>query len=271
MLGDQRADPLLVGRVGVGVEEADAEAADAVLDQLADRGKRCRLVDRLDLAAVEAEPPGNLANEMKRHQPLRLHPEERVAVTVRHRLARDLDHVAEAARHQKAEPGELVLEDGIGGDGRAVQEHAHVFRRPLEDGENLFDAVEQSEAGVGRCRRRLHRGHLAGRLVDGDHIRERSASVDGDPEPHFDRRPYIHNMDTIFTSCTFRGSSTSQSSEFPSGAGSAADDACDPGGEGIEQRRHHFLVGGAALRRHVKGMVGMLEQRERGAPCRGVR
>ena len=49
------------------------------------------------------------------------------------------------------------------------------------------------------------------------------------------------------------------------GRRSAADDAIDPGGEGIEKRRHHFLVGGAALRGHVKGMVGMLEQSQRGA------
>ena len=129
---DQLADGFLVATVGVGVDQADGDAADPVLDQLADCLEGRFLVDRLDLGTVIAEPAGHFADEMKRHQPLRLHPEERVAVAVGHRLAGDLDHVAEAAGDDQAEAVELVLEHGIGRDGRAVEQHLQVRWRPLQ-------------------------------------------------------------------------------------------------------------------------------------------
>jgi hypothetical protein len=46
-LGDRRADRALVRRIGVGVQEADGEAVDALLDQLGDLGQRAVEVDRL--------------------------------------------------------------------------------------------------------------------------------------------------------------------------------------------------------------------------------
>ena len=174
-----------------------------VLDQFAHRLKRRRLVDRLDLGAVVAEPAGHLADEMERHQPLRLHPEERVAVAVRHRLPGDLDHVAEAAGDDQPEAGELVLEHRVGRDRRAVEEHRHVLRRPVERRERLLHAVEQADARIGRRRRRLHRRDPAGFVVDRDHVGEGSAGVDGDPEPHARPLLRIHIEDIVFTLCTW--------------------------------------------------------------------
>jgi hypothetical protein len=127
---------------------------------------------------------------MERHQALRLHPEEGVAVSVRDRLARNLNHVAEAAGHEQPEAGELVLQHCIGGNSRSVQHHPDIFRRPAEHLQNLVNTVEESDARVGRRGGGLDRGDLAGRLFNGDHIGESATRVDGNAESHSARSSY---------------------------------------------------------------------------------
>ena len=62
----------------------------------------------------------DLPDQMERDDPLGLDPEVRVAVTVRDALAADLQHGAEALGRDQAEAAEVVLEQRVGGDRRAV-------------------------------------------------------------------------------------------------------------------------------------------------------
>src|SRR5262245_52441123 len=99
-----------MGGVCIRVEKTNADAAHTVLDQFTHLRKRCGVVEWFEFRAIEAQPPRHLADKVERDQALRLYPEERVAISVGHRLARDFKHVTEAARHKQAEPGEFVLE-----------------------------------------------------------------------------------------------------------------------------------------------------------------
>ena len=120
--GDEFARAALVVVVGVGVQEADGDAAHPARGELAGGLDQRLLVQRLQLLAPVGHAALHLAHQVERHEARRLHPEEGVAVAVGHRLARDLDDVAEALRHDQAEPVELVLQDGVGRRGRAVQQ-----------------------------------------------------------------------------------------------------------------------------------------------------
>ena len=119
--GDEVARATLVHVVGVGVQEADGDAGDAARRQITGGLQKALLVEGLQLLSAVGHAALDLAHQMERHQPRRLHPEEGVAVAVGDRLARDLDNVAEALGHDQAEPVELVLQDGVSRGGGAVQ------------------------------------------------------------------------------------------------------------------------------------------------------
>ena len=187
--GDEFAHPSLMGIVGIGVQQADGDAAHALPGQRAGGLQQPLLVERLQLLSVVGHAALDLAHQVEGDEPGRLHPEEGIAVTVGHRLARDLDDVAEALGHDQPEAVELVLQDGVGRGGRAVQEArdgALPLARRLH---RLANAVEQADAGVGWRARRLQRKAPPVRLVDGDHVGERAAGVDRNPQPHALLRP----------------------------------------------------------------------------------
>ncbi len=56
---------------------------------------------------------------------LGLDPEVGVAVPARHRLPRDLQHVAEALRGDETQPRKPLLEERVGGHGGAVGDGGH--------------------------------------------------------------------------------------------------------------------------------------------------
>ena len=182
--GHQLADPVLVRRVGVGMEQADGEPVDPERHQLVGRGEDPVLVERRQLGAVVAHPPGRLAHQVQRHETFRLHPEERVSVAVGHRLAGDLDQVAEAFGDQQPEPFEPVLQHRVGRRRRAVQDLADPGPRRARRFQHLVDAVEQAEARIGGRARRLDRELVARLLVERDHVGKGAAGVYGDAERH---------------------------------------------------------------------------------------
>ena len=101
--------------------------------------------------------------------------------------ADDVD-VAGAARHDQAGRGALALDQRVDGDGRAVDE--------LVDGGGLepalVQAIDDALHQVGRRGQALGLHEGAGRLIEADEIRERSADIDCNDE-HADspRRPVI--------------------------------------------------------------------------------
>ncbi len=182
--GDQRADALFVRVIGVGMQQADADAAHALRYQLVDRGERRLLVQRGQHAALEIEPLGHFANEMQRHQARRLDPEIRVAIAVRHGLARDFDDVAGTFGDQQAEALELLLEHRVGRGRRAMQHGCDLAGLAPGGMADLADTVEQPLRGVAGRGRRLHRSLIAACLVDRDNVGECAAGVDRDPQAH---------------------------------------------------------------------------------------
>jgi hypothetical protein len=80
--------------------------------------------------------------------------------------AADLERIAEALGGQHADLGALLLEDGVGGDGRAVHEQRAVAQQRGQRQVELLGRQPQHAqhafAGIGRHRRRLEDAHRAG-------------------------------------------------------------------------------------------------------------
>ena len=67
---DQRAHRLLVRRIGIGVQEADRDRLDAVIDEPAHRGAHLVRIERRDHAPVAIDPLADLQPVAPRHQRL---------------------------------------------------------------------------------------------------------------------------------------------------------------------------------------------------------
>ena len=129
-----------------------------------------------DTPELEDRPDG-----VGRHDARRLDPEVGVAVAVRHRLARDLKQELIALGGDEAQPVELGLEQLVGGHRGAVRDRGDVLAGRAEQLEHLVDAVDEAVGRVARRGRGLGRGDRPGVLVEGDHVGERAARVDGEP------------------------------------------------------------------------------------------
>ena len=186
LLGEHRPHPLLVLRVGVGVQEADAQGGDALrLEPARDRAGTV-LVEGPHLGAGEVEPAADALDQVTRDDPGRLHPEVRVAVAVGHRLAGDLEHRLVALGGDVAQGVDLALEQLVRGDRGAVADRADrvaVTLRKAQQPEHLVDAGHEPVGRVARRRGRLGGDEHAGVLVEGDDVGEGAAGVDADADP----------------------------------------------------------------------------------------
>ena len=97
--------------------------------------------------------------------------------------AADLQRIAEARGGEQADLGALLLEDGVGGHGRAVHEQRAVAQQGGERQVELLGGEPQHAqdalAGVGRHGRRLEDAHRA-RGVAQHHVGEGAADIDAD-------------------------------------------------------------------------------------------
>ncbi len=150
---EQVPHPLLVRGVGVGVQQADADRGDAVVAEPAGLGHDRLLVQRPQDRAGRVEPLGHLPDQVEGHDAVGLHPEVRVAVAVGHALATDLQQVPEAGRRQEPQPGDLALEQRVGGDGRAVQHGPHLAPAGAGGGQRLVGAGQEPDRGVAAASR----------------------------------------------------------------------------------------------------------------------
>ena len=102
------------------MHQADADGADALRAEELRGRAHALLVERAQLLPAEIEPAADLADELQRHDAVGLHPEIGIAVALRHRLAGDLEDVAEARGDDQAERIDLALQQRVGGDRGAV-------------------------------------------------------------------------------------------------------------------------------------------------------
>ncbi len=182
LLRDDLGGTPLMGGVGIGVDQRNADGADAALAEEPRRGAHARFVQWTQLFALVVEPAADLAHEAQRHDPFRLHPEIRVAVALGHRLPRDLENVAEARGDDQPERGDLTLQQRVGGDGGAVGEAGDVRSGGAGLLQDRRYAAHKSHCGIRRRARDLGDPHRTRTGVDGNDVGEGPAGVDADPK-----------------------------------------------------------------------------------------
>ena len=172
----------LVRRLGIRMDQTNADRVDAGLAEKARRGAHAVFVERAQLFAQEVQPAADLADVTQRHDAVGLHPEIRIAVALGHRLARDLENVPEPFGDDQPETRDLALQQRIGRDRRAVRQHGEIVDARAPFAENRVNAAHQSHRRIRRRRRHLGHPHRARLVVHADDIGKRAAGVDADPQ-----------------------------------------------------------------------------------------
>ncbi len=181
-LGDDLPGPRLVARVDEREQVGDRQRLHVLLvDQHPHRGPDLVLVQRHHHRSGGVDPLGDADPPAARGQEHRRLGVEEQVVHLRPVLPPDLQDVLEAGGGQEAEPGALLLQDGVGGDGGAVDEAGDLRGRLPAHLEESLDAAPHPLDEVGR--RRGHLGEVHGLLaLEADHVGERPADVDADAQ-----------------------------------------------------------------------------------------
>ena len=182
VLREDVRDTALVGGIGIGMDEADADRADALPAEELRGGVHTRLVQRANFLAAEIQAPADLAHEMERHDALRLHPEIGIAVAHGYRLAGNLQEMAEARGDDQSEPADRALQQRIGGDRRAVGKAGDVVRRGAGRVEDRAHAAHEADGRISWRARNLGDAHGARAAIDRNDIGEGAAGIDADPQ-----------------------------------------------------------------------------------------
>ena len=170
------AQRLLVDGIGVGMEERHRDRSRATGFDAPDRVVDRSRINRLEHPAfvidpfvhLEAQRIRNLRGELGR---------EVEAVEVEPILTRDGEGVGEAPGGDQGDLGQIVLDDGVGHEGRAVDQVLDV--RPCEiDGPQSGQQSGHTVIGAGR---HLCDSRVEARAADRDHVRERAADIDAYP------------------------------------------------------------------------------------------
>ena len=135
-------------RIGIGMDEADADDVDAGGAEVARGGAHAVLVQRTQLLAEEVEPAADFADMAQRHDALGLHPEIRIAVALGHGLAGDFEDMAEARGDDQAEAFDLALQQRVGRDRGAVRQHAEIVDACVPFAEDGVNAAHQRDGGI---------------------------------------------------------------------------------------------------------------------------
>ena len=175
-LAQPLAQRLLVGGVGVGMQQRHRDRLGPALPDAPDRLLHRARVHRLQHPPFMIEPLPHLEAARGRHLGSGLGRKVET-VEVAPVLAPDGQGVGEAPGGDQGDLGEIVLDDGVGHQGGAVDEVVHVRPRQIHRPER----GQQAGHGVAGSGRHLGDPRLAARPVHGHHVRERAADVDSDP------------------------------------------------------------------------------------------
>ena len=174
-------DGVLVRRVLEAVDQADRDRVHPFGAEGLDGGAHVVERDRLDLAAVGADPPAHREAQIARHQHRRVG--GAVVPRVLAQAAAGFEAVAEPGRRQQPDAPALALQQRVGRHRRAVQEERAVAEERREREPERFARLLQRRDRP-RARILRHRRHLEHRRPParvGDHeIGERAADIDAD-------------------------------------------------------------------------------------------
>ena len=173
---------LAAERASVGLPDLDAilhgttVATNAVLER---RGALCGLIVTRGFRHIL-----HLADVARIGQRLRLlvhhEPEQRP----RRPGLGEVEDVPEALRHNQAAERPAALEDGVGGDGRAVEDRVEIGKADARAVGDEADPVDHADRLVERRARRLRQPDPLGRAVVKNDVRERAADVDSEAVRH---------------------------------------------------------------------------------------
>ena len=181
--GKARAQPLaqrlLVGGVGVGVQQRHGDRLGAALLDARNRVLHRVRVQRDENAAVMVEPLGHLEAPRGRHLGRELGRQvEPVKMTPV--LTPDREGVREPPGRDQRDLGVVVLDDGIGDDRGAVDQIVHLRPGEIHGTERRHQPGDAVVAAGGN----LRDSHAATRAVHGDHVGKRAADIDTDLPSH---------------------------------------------------------------------------------------
>ena len=182
LLGEDRADALLVLGVDVGVEQADGDGFDLLAPE--DRGGRAHgvVLERPQHLAGGAEPLGDGHRAVARDERLCLL--ELGVVEGRPHLAGDLEQVAEALGRDEAAARDLSLDDRVRRHRRRVDDEPDLRRGDAAVLEGAINRLHEALRGIGRRRQHLGDRDRARLLVDQHRVGEGAADVDCNPDAH---------------------------------------------------------------------------------------
>ena len=164
-----------MGRVAVGVEEADGEGLDPGADEVGDFAAGLLLIERHDDAPVAVQTLVDLPAEGPRDERLREAQEQVVDVVTLFRA--HLEDVTEPTGRQETERTSVPLDDGVGHQGRAVNDSAEVCEAEPGRPDELLEALQGARRRVLGRREALVEPDSSGLSVDEDEVREGPADV----------------------------------------------------------------------------------------------
>ena len=181
-LAHDRERARLVRGIEVGEQEADGDRLHARLLQLAHRLAHARFVERLQHLALGRHQPllHRLAMAALDQRPVLPGDVLHDRVVLRPLVAADMQDVAIAAGRDHAGDGAVVLEDGVGGDGGAVEHHVDGLARDPVLVAKRHQARDHAARRIVRGCGHLVDSRLAGLGVGIDQVREGAAHVDAD-------------------------------------------------------------------------------------------
>lgn len=174
---DQLGCPALVLRICEAMQKADGNRLDLLLLERLERPGDTRLVERHEHVALCIDALGDRQTQAPRHQ--RRRQVDVDIVLFEAVLVTDLDDVPKAFGCQKRGLRTLALDQRVGGERGAVDDHPHVRRRGVRLAHHIAQGGEH--ALFGRPGRGQHLGGEALGPALERHIGERAADVDAEP------------------------------------------------------------------------------------------
>ena len=172
------ADLLLMHATRIGVHQADGQRLDPPRLEVAELLAQIVLVQLANDLAAGAGALLRLDSELQRRQRLGLGPDDPAGEDAGHEGAGDLQHLPVALRGDEADPGALALQDGVGGNRRAVHHVSDCGRLDAGVIAHPLDAAEHADRGIVRGGGHLRAEGAAARFVDQQEIGERAADID---------------------------------------------------------------------------------------------
>ena len=177
----QLARRLLVGGIGIGVQEADGERFDAGrFDEVADGLPGAFEVQGLDDSSVVTHAFADLSAQATRNE--RLGPGDSQVEQVVALLESHVEDVAKPRGHQHACRRSAPFDDRVGDQRRAVGDGLHLGNRHALALQQGGGAVDDRDGRVSRRGEALQHRDLAAVFVEQREVGERPANVDAEPK-----------------------------------------------------------------------------------------